>query len=299
MQDTYALLSDVVQLAAAYQVPVTASALHVYYSAVVTMPSCRLQELASKYDLLPVLISERHSSWQWFLEGHSDRVTSVALSSDGKYIASGSADCTVRIWDTAAGIQLRIMTGNQKGINSVATFGDNKKLRVVSGSDDRSVRVWDVMTGALLLTMYHDMLVRSVAVSHDGKLIISGSEDCTIRVWDATTGILRLVSYGHNDTVYCVAFASDTKSIVSGSKDCTLRVWDAATGIQRLVINNHKNSVNFVAFSKDGNSVVSRAGCGVIRVWSADSGAPALTIDDPNDGIFPTLASRKPHRFRI
>jgi WD40 repeat protein len=171
LQDAHALLSDAVRLAAAYQVPVTASALQVYHSAVVTMPSCRLQELASKDDVLPVLVSERPSGWQRILEGHSGFVSSVAFSSDRQYLVSGSHDYTVRVWDVATGIQLRIMTGHENEVSSVAFSGDGKKLRVVSGSDDCTVRVWDTMTGAELRTMHHEQGVNCVAVSHDGQLI--------------------------------------------------------------------------------------------------------------------------------
>jgi WD40 repeat protein len=281
MQTPYALLSDAVQLAAAYQVPVTESALHVYHSALVTMPSCRLQELASKDNLLPVLISERPTSWSRILEGHRSVITSIAFSSDNQYIVSGGYDYTARLWDAATGIQLRIM-GHGDAVTSVMFSDHGKNLRIVSGSRDCTVRVWDAMTGTQLRTMHHERIVNCVAFSRDGQLIVSGSADRTIRVWDASTGIPRIVLSGHTDQVLSVAFSSDSNLIVSGSEDSTLRVWDTATGLQasQLVATGSEDAVTFVTFSKDMRFIIAGTRYN-IRVWSADTVTSVLTIDHP------------------
>jgi WD40 repeat protein len=278
MQDTYALLSDVVRLAAAYQVPVTASALQVYHSTVVTMPSCRLQELASKDDLLPVLISERPSNWQSTLEGHSGWVYSVAFSYDGQYVVSGSKDGTVRLWDTATGILLQMMNDHEGPVRSVAFSGHGRNLRIVSGSNDCTMRIWDAITGFHLRTINHAESVLSVAASRNGQLLVSGSSDHAIRVWDVLTGALRHVMDGHSDKVCSVAFSSDSKLVVSGSVDCTLRVWDAATGMQQLVVGGHQDGVQSTAFLREDRCIVSGPPDNTIRVWSVDTGAPVLII---------------------
>jgi WD40 repeat protein len=289
MQTPYALLSDVVHLAAAYQVPVTESALHVYHSAVVTMPSCRLQELASKEDLLPVLISERPTSWSRILEGHLKDVACVAFSSDSQYIVSGSYDHTVRLWDAATGIQLRIM-GHEDEVTSVMFSDHGKNLRIVSGSWDCTVRVWDAMTGTQLRTMHHERIVSCVAFSGDGQLIVSGSDDRTIRVWDASTGALKIVLSGHTDQVLSVAFSSDSKLVVSGSEDSTLRVWDTAPGAQ-LIATGYEDAVTFVTFSKDRRFIIAGTRYN-IRIWSADTVTSVLTIDDQIDSLSSIAVSR-------
>jgi WD40 repeat protein len=292
MQDTYALLSDIVRFAAAYQIPVTASALHVYHSAVVTMPSCQLQKLASKDNLLPVLISERSTSWPTSFEGHTSCVACVAFSSDGKYIVSGSVDSTVRLWDTATGIQLRTMPDHEDIVNSLAVFSDSQKLRVVSASRDCTVRVWDALTGAQLRTIHHEQAVNCVAFSRDGELIVSGSDYGIIRVWDTPTATLQLVWNGHNEKVHSVTFSSDSKLVVSGSADCTLRVWDAATGMQRLVISGHNGPVTYVAFPKDSKFIVSGARFDTVRIWSSDTGTLLCTTAIQEGGDLSVAVSR-------
>jgi WD40 repeat protein len=257
---------------------VTASALHLYHSAVVTMPPCRLREEILECSYIPLLTSERPASWQRILEGHTSRVTSVAFSSDGKLIVSGSMDSTVRVWDTATGIQLHIMTDHDDEVNSVACSGDSRKLRVVSGSSDGTVRAWDATTGTHLHTMHHEQNVNSVAFSRDSQLIVSGSDDCIIRVWDATSGTLQLTITGNNQRVGSVAFSSDSMFIVSGFDDGKLRVWDSATGVQRHSINGLAEGwVDCVAVSSDGKSIFSAANKGTVRVWDANTGKPLST----------------------
>jgi WD40 repeat protein len=183
------------------------------------MPLCPLWEETPGYSHIPVLISERPASWPKILEGHTDYVVSVAFSCDGKYIVSGSHDSTVRVWDTATGIQLCIMTDHEDAVNSVTFSGSGKKLRVISGSRDCTVRVWDPITGGQLRTMKHEQVVTSVAASHDSQLIVSSSGKGTIWVWDVMARTPLLVVQGHDDTVTSAGLSSDNKWIVSGSSD--------------------------------------------------------------------------------
>src|SRR5439155_162204 len=104
------------------------------------------------------------------LSGHTHFVYSVAFSTDGKRIVSGSSDCTVKVWDAHSGEEILTLQGHSTGVTSVSFSVDGKRL--VSGSEDRTVMVWDAQTGQELLSLKgHTGGVTSVVFSADGTRI--------------------------------------------------------------------------------------------------------------------------------
>ncbi|KAL8777436.1 MAG: hypothetical protein Q9194_002548 [Teloschistes cf. exilis] len=111
---------------------------------------------------------------------HSDSVTAVAFSPDGKRIASGSFDKTIKVWDAATGDLEKTLAGHSDWVTAVAFSPDGK--RIASGSWDKTIRVWDAATGDLEKTLAgHSKRVTAVAFSPDGNRIASGSLDKTIK----------------------------------------------------------------------------------------------------------------------
>ncbi|KAJ6564297.1 hypothetical protein B0H19DRAFT_1026095, partial [Mycena capillaripes] len=176
--------------------PINQSAPHIYLSALALAPeeSKISERFLHEFPQLVSITKGRMKQWPntiAILEGHTNQVTSVAFSPDGKriIIVSGSDDLTVRIWDAQTGAALgEPLEGHTNGVTSVAFSPDGK--RIVSGSDDLTVRIWDAQTGAALGEPLegHTNRVTSVAFSPDGNRIVSGSWDCTVRIWDAKTG---------------------------------------------------------------------------------------------------------------
>ena len=121
------------------------------------------------------------------LRGHSNSVTAVAFSPDGKRLATASVDETAKVWDAESGKELRTLRGHSNQVLGVAFSPDGKRLATASVDD--TARVWDAESGKELLTLRgHSNYVTAVAFSPDGKRLATASNDDTAKVWDAESG---------------------------------------------------------------------------------------------------------------
>ena len=150
--------------------------------------------------------------------GHISTVNSIVFHPDGEWLASGSADGTVKLW-TLEGRLLRTLRGNRGGVRSIALSPDGKTL--ASSNWDKCLLLWDVKSGTLLNTFEgHSGPVRSVAFSPNGKLIVSGaglpSGKGEVFIWDTSGKRIRSLS-GHGSYVNSVAFHPSGKLIASSS----------------------------------------------------------------------------------
>ncbi|KAK6354376.1 hypothetical protein TWF730_008784 [Orbilia blumenaviensis] len=199
------------------------------------------------------------------LRGHSSYVLSVAFSPDGKQLASGFYDDTVKIWDLTTGVNLNTLKGHSGSIQSVAFSPDGRYL--ASGSGDGTIKIWNTITGVNLSTLEdHEKWVNSVAFSPNGKRLASGSDDNSIKIWDMTTEAKSVIHTleGHSEAV---AFSPDGRFLASGSQDSTIKVWNTITGVNLITLKNHSDCVRSVAFSPDGKHLASGSDDNGIKIW--------------------------------
>jgi WD40 repeat protein len=218
---------------------------------------------------------------QWKdIEGHSDWVTSVAFSPDGKMLVSGSHDGTVILWDVATGKQLRAiedhrLNGKPFEVVSVAFSPDGK--RVASASSDKTVRVWEVATGAAVRKFSNVEYAQQVVFSPDGNRL-AVANCATVLVWDLNAGTLirtlTKAKFGV-DSNYCaghVAFLENGRRIIADAGP--FQIWEVASGreLRRLPF---KQSGSAMTVSSDGTKLLLggdlNGAQGVIQLWDLAS----------------------------
>jgi len=224
------------------------------------------------------------------LTGHSDPVTSVAISPDGQTLASGSWDKNIKLWDLATGTQILTLTGHSDLVDSVAISPDSKI--VASGSKDKTIKLWDLATGTQILTLTgHSDWVYSVAISPDSKIVVSASADNTIKLWDLATRKQIRTFIVHSDEVYSVAISPDSKIIASGSRDRTIKLWDLATGKQIRTFTGHSNSVVSIVISPDAKTIVSGSWDNTIKLWDLATGKEIRTLTGHSSKVYSVAIS--------
>jgi eukaryotic-like serine/threonine-protein kinase len=216
--------------------------------------------------------------------GHTDAVTSVAFSPDGKRLASAAGTALemvpgqVKVWDVATGQDLLTLRGHTAGVTSVAFSPDGKRL--ASGSQDGTVKVWDAQTGKVLWTL-KGKIVHCVAFSPDGKLLASEGPEGTVKLWDPETGKeVRSIVPGEGRNrgyVMGVAFSPDGRQVAAVSGPETVTVWETATGkevwtVQGRWLNPPNRDLSSVAFSPDGKRLAAGSEDGTVKVWEATTG---------------------------
>ncbi|KAM0247510.1 hypothetical protein ACHAQJ_009816 [Trichoderma viride] len=216
------------------------------------------------------------------LEGHSEAVISVAFSADSQRIASGSRDCTVKIWDTATGTCLQTLKGHHDSVTSIAfMLADNQ--HIASGSHDCTVKIWDTATGACLQTLEGLIGPVTSIAWVDGHRIASGTSADSVDIWDIAAGICLQTLEGHDNYVASIALI-DGQRIATCSQDGTAKIWDMATSTcLQTLRHGHRNDFPTgpipIAISADSKQVALDDSAGrVIEIWDIATGARLQTL---------------------
>lgn len=220
----------------------------------------------------------------WTTLGHSRVIYAVALSPDGKRLASASVDNTIKLWNASDGTLLRTLGGAVYS-NGLAFFPGGRRLASADG--DGAVRIWDTETGAVEAKLGgRGDPALAVAVFPGGERLVSGGADGKVRFWRAEARNPYRTIAAHPGYATAVAVSPDGKKTASGSASSPLvRVWDAETGAAAGKFEGHTEAVNALAFSPSGERLASAGEDGTIKVWGL-SGGLCLQTYSPRKPVY-------------
>jgi WD40 repeat protein len=225
----------------------------------------------------------------------ASQANGIALSPDGRVLATAHDDHQARLWEVAADGGLRefaVLSGHTDGVRGVAFSADG--LTLASGGADATVRLWSLHDlrepRELAVLSGHTAAVNSVAFHPRTGALASASADHTVRLWHLPGPRLA----GHDSSVYTVDFGPVPGMIATGGYDRTVRLWNVADPLRPAPIatlEGHTGPVNSVAYSHDGKILASGSNDRTVRLWSA-RGEPGATIAHPDSveaiGFSPT-----------
>jgi WD40 repeat protein/predicted Ser/Thr protein kinase len=188
---------------------------------------------------------------------HQKAINTIALSTDGRSVLTGSADGTARLWDLIGGAQGSTTHGQGSQTSSVL----------------RPLDPWFLAPDPLFVLRHQDS-VYSVAFSPDGNTLLTGSFDQTAQLWDRTSGKRLGPEMRHHHRVRAAAFSPDGKTLVTGTLDGTAQRWQAATGKKLGPALQHKGSITVVTFSPDGSKILTGSIDFTAQLWDAVTGMP-------------------------
>jgi WD40 repeat protein/serine/threonine protein kinase/tetratricopeptide (TPR) repeat protein len=231
--------------------------------------------------------------WEWHYQwrlSHSELRTlkhpsrRVIFSPDGKLLASGGNDGTVKLWDPASGQEISTLAAHSGQVRGLAFSPDGQIL--ASGGFDGPVTLWDAASGQKLRTLKaHTDKIKGIVFSPDGRLLASGSTDGTVKLWDSSNGQL-LRTLNASRYVFSVAFSPDGKRLVSGGGYGTVKLWDTASGQELRSHKAHASRVFAVAFCPDGQLLASGGRDGIVKLWDPVSGQEQWTQKASSNGVF-------------
>lgn len=205
--------------------------------------------------------------------------SSIAFSPDGKLLANGNSDGTVKLWDAERGTQLKslggILEGLSIGVNPVAFSPDGKLLASMSFN---RIKLWDVGSGGKVRDIEVSSLINSFVFGPDGKWLASAQHDKTVRLLEVASGAQLRLFEGHTASVFSVVFSPDGKWLAGAGGDNTIKVWDVASGRLVKSLGGNDSPLISVAFSPDGKLLASWGVDNMVRLWDVASGTQAREL---------------------
>lgn len=212
------------------------------------------------------------------LPGHKAEVETVMFSPDGRWLATGSLDETVKVWEAQTGELKHTLAGHTDGVASITFLPDNRSL--VTVALDNSIRLWDLNTGELKKTTPDQQnSLWAIGVSPDGKTLAGGvSNRRIVRLLDFANGAVKRTLPEQSSWVRGVDFSPDSRWLATSCYDDSVRVWDLLSGELKQTFTIVSNTVESVAFSSTGTLLAAGSESRTIKIFETASGKLQRTL---------------------
>jgi len=213
--------------------------------------------------------------------GHGESVTSVAFSPDGRYLASGSTDCSVFVWETKNWRAKNLLQGHFDTVSSIAFSGETNNL--ITGSADGSVKIWDPSTESnkpISVLKSWDRTFATVALSRGGNLFATLGNAEGITLWDTDSGEAIGSLPDVRDEIEYLQFAETP--ILAAATSNEVFIWDTETKKRICSISLADEKISKLAVSRIGNIIAIVTSDQGVTLWRASNGEKlgSLVVQD-------------------
>ncbi|MBP6810781.1 MAG: caspase family protein [Saprospiraceae bacterium] len=206
--------------------------------------------------------------------GHTDGITAVDISPNGRYFLTGSKDQTVKIWDEN-GLELRTLPGHTNEVLTVAfspkTVGDPEGGQfILSGGSDRKAMLWDKFGKKIAEFSDPDPIkrsdIKSVAFSPKSKEMLAGCRNGN--VWLLDESLKETQKFSHNSEINAATFSPKGDLILTACSDKTAKLWKITNANNPLrTFSGHTGAVTCAVFSASGDTILTGSADGTAILW--------------------------------
>lgn len=230
------------------------------------------------------------------LPGHGSYViSSLALSADGKLLASASLGRDVKLWDLSSRKEVKTFLGHTDYVWDIAFSPAGTML--ASASKDDTIILWNVRTGEQLAILRgHTFRVGCIAWSPDGETLVSGGEDKTIRYWDVARRKELAVIKPHGEGAYDLAMTRDGKTLISASGireedghrryvSGELKFWTMPDFKEVRAVRGHSDAIHRLALSPDDRVLATASYDNTVKLWDVAAGKDLATLEPKTESV--------------
>ncbi len=215
---------------------------------------------------------------------HALQVTALAMSSDGRFLASGGKDSIIKLWDMKTGTAIRTFFGHEDEISSLAFTADSRTL--VSGSHDQRIRVWDISpTDSHITLTDHTGFIWTCAYSPDGKYFATGGADKQVCLYESATNKLLAKIPAHDSAVTALTFSPDSNRLYTTGGDRLMRSWEIPSGKPIKEYRGHTGPIMALAVDKSGKYLLTGAADKTAILWQSESDKPIAHFANLNSAV--------------